>query len=277
MPRARPCLDVDATAPARGPSPVDLRDTVIGTLPDDVERGTGNDLMSEFFPTRGACRPPDGPAASLLLELLRDLSACVGVYAPDGTCLGATASLGGWLEQPADSLVGLTLHEIWPGDFARRQSDHLREALAAGPPRPPRSSPRRWVRAWFASSASPGSRPARPAPSSSCSRISRRRAAAPGRPAGIVRRRSLAVPRSCRPTCATRSIRLRSSPAVAARRGRLAGRRPPGRSERAAGQHRGAATPALREVNGAPGTGAAGRRVEGDPVQLTQVFLKLAG
>src|SRR5262245_53181943 len=83
--------------------------------------------MSDL-PRAGYGRPPDGPA-SLLLELLRQLSACVGVYAPDGTCLAAGASLGRWLDRPADSLVGERVQQIWPGEFGRRQMERLCEAL----------------------------------------------------------------------------------------------------------------------------------------------------
>src|SRR5262249_41148941 len=74
------------------PAPLHPRDTVIRTLPDAVERGTGNDHMPDVFTSSRASRPPDGPVASLLLDLLRHQSACVGVYASDGTCLAASAS-----------------------------------------------------------------------------------------------------------------------------------------------------------------------------------------
>jgi signal transduction histidine kinase/CheY-like chemotaxis protein len=77
-------------------------------------------------------RAAEAPAASLLLELLRRLSACVAVYAPDGTCLAASASLGRWLDRPAESLVGKDVGDVWPGEFGRRQFQRLSESLGGG-------------------------------------------------------------------------------------------------------------------------------------------------
>src|SRR5262249_1981902 len=62
-------------------APLHPRDVVLRTLPDAVERGTGNDHMPDLLNHSGASRPPDGPVASLLLDLLRHQSASVGVYA----------------------------------------------------------------------------------------------------------------------------------------------------------------------------------------------------
>src|SRR3954470_10537819 len=73
-----------------------------------------------------------GIPTSMLAELLRHVSACVGVYDLAGNCLLASEALAQWLDRPLAELPGRNLDQLWPDDFATVLRNRQRLALAEG-------------------------------------------------------------------------------------------------------------------------------------------------
>lgn len=68
----------------------------------------------------------------LLERMLAPLAQCACVYAPQGRLLLANPSLARWLGIRDSDLLGRSLFEIWPADFATREAEDLILVLQSG-------------------------------------------------------------------------------------------------------------------------------------------------
>jgi signal transduction histidine kinase len=71
----------------------------------------------------------------LLTELLRHLPVCVGLYDLAGNCLLASETLARWLDRPGAELLGRNIEQLWPDGFGNvlriRQQQALDGTVAA--------------------------------------------------------------------------------------------------------------------------------------------------
>jgi two-component system cell cycle sensor histidine kinase/response regulator CckA len=100
--------------------------------PAAARQRVGTKLMPDALTRPAGTLLPEGIPVSLLLELLRHVPACVGLYTPEGTCLAASDALARWLERSPETIVGRDMESLWPDDFARQQKEKLAETLRRG-------------------------------------------------------------------------------------------------------------------------------------------------
>jgi signal transduction histidine kinase len=66
----------------------------------------------------------------LLAEWVHRLPLCLGLYDLAGRCVLASEALARWLERPLAEVVGRTVEELWPGDFGKVMRARQQPALA---------------------------------------------------------------------------------------------------------------------------------------------------
>jgi signal transduction histidine kinase len=91
----------------------------------------------------------DGIPPALLAELLRHLPTCVGLYDLGGTCVLASEALARWLDRPLAEILGCNVEQLWPEKFGEailRRHQQAHPGMAQTVEEFPRGNSRRPVR-----------------------------------------------------------------------------------------------------------------------------------